>query len=189
MKSLLRRIKYYIRRVYRLSMDLEKHENFAWEDLKKLHSDLCWKTGVFEEDRYLETIFSLAENTPGYFHYWIRDEEFHCMVRVLEGYNPEMTTDVFVLASHFNNLLKHGTVAVNVEASTVSYRLKQNVLIPSLYTGEIYNQIIMHHSTSQDVYWAFNQLVVEGEEPALIIADLLARKDSEEKEVEENKEH
>jgi hypothetical protein len=189
MRRLWSNIRIMAKRGYRSILTSAKQEAVVWEDMKKLHAEAQWRSGVYESDRCIETVFQIAEETPGVYRYWITENELHSMVRVLDGYNPELTTDIFVLASHFNNLLKNGTVEVNVETSTVTYRLKQNVLIPSLYTGEIYNQITMHHSTSQDVYWAFQKLVFEGEEPALIIADLLARKGSEEKEVEENKEH
>ena len=38
-------------------------------------------------------------------------------------------------------------------------------------------QTSRHYATSKDVYWAFNKLLNEQEEPALIMADLIRMKD------------
>jgi len=54
-----------------------------------------------------------------------------------------------------------------------------------LYTNTIYDQIFGHYKTSKDIYWAFQKLVEENEAPAIIIADLL-RKREEERKINEN---
>lgn len=186
MKKVWDQFAFKINRAYRSLLDISNQEKIVWKELKKLHSDCGWHTGVYEEDKFLETVFSIADETPGYYHYSIRDNELQCTVRVLENYGSELTTDVFVLASHFNNLLKFGVVEVNVDSSAVTYRLPQNALVPCLYTGEIYNQITMHYETSKDIYWAFQKLNIENEEPTLIIADLLRIRDERKRQAEES---
>jgi hypothetical protein len=178
----MNKIKTFINRVYRLSLDYEKQENLVWEDLKKLHTDTEWKCGVYETDKYLETVFPIADETPGFYHYGFYEREFHCSVKVLEGFHSELATNIFLLASHFNNIIKVGVVEINVNSSTVQYRVKRDVLVPLLYSGEIYDQLIRHYDTSQDIYWAYQKLVVDNEEPALIIADLLKKRDDKVKE-------
>jgi hypothetical protein len=174
------------KRGYRSMLNGAKQEALVWEEMKKLHADAEWRSGVYEGDRYIETVFSIAEETPGVYQYWITDNELHCTVKVLDGFSPELTTDVFVLASHFNNHLKNGVVAVNVDAATVSYRLKQNMLVPLLHKGEIYEQLVSHHNISKDVYWAFQRLLREDEEPAIIFADLMKKIDQNRAEAETN---
>ena len=49
-------------------------------------------------------------------------------------------------------------------------------LIPLLYSGEIYDQLLLHHNSSKDLYASFQRLLVDDVEPALIIADLLEEK-------------
>jgi len=86
---------------------------------------------------------------------------------------------LFILAAHFNNLLNNGTVKVNTEDLFVEYMVKRDVLIPLLYPEEIHHQIVRHHYTSNDIYWAFKKLVEENEAPAIIIADLFRKKENE----------
>jgi hypothetical protein len=55
-------------------------------------------------------------------------------------------------------------------------------LIPLLYNSEIHSQLLSHYNISKDIYSAFQRLVIEGEAPVIIIADLL--KSNEEKDDE-----
>jgi hypothetical protein len=101
---------------------------------------------------------------------------YHCRVKILENYPVELTTQLFILASHFNNLLNSGVVVVNVDKRSIEYHLKTDILIPTMYSGEIHEIIIRHFNISKDIFWAFNELIYKNEEPALIIADLLRSK-------------
>ena len=106
----------------------------------------------------------------------IYDGFYHCRVKIHENYRVELTTQLFVLASHFNNLLNSGVVVVNVDKQYIEYHLKTDILIPTLYTGEIQEIKVRHFNVSKDIFWAFNELIYKNEEPALIIADLLRSK-------------
>jgi hypothetical protein len=177
MRTKMKQVKAFINRVYRLSLNPKKQETLVWEDLNKLHSDAEWRYGVFEADKYLETVFSIADEIPGHYQYMVFEREFHCLVTVLGGFNPDLTTNVFLLAQHFNNLLKAGVVEVDVNSSTVLYRVKRELLIPLLFNGEIYDQLMIHYNTSKDIYGAYKKLIVDNEEPALIIADLMRNRE------------
>ena len=62
---------------------------------------------------------------------------------------------------------------INVNSQYVEYHLKSDLLVPLLYTSEIYSQLNLHCNTAKDIYSAFQRLVNELEAPAIIIADLL----------------
>lgn len=53
----------------------------------------------------------------------------------------ELTTDIFILAAHFNNLIQNGIVVVNVESRNVQYHAKADTTILSLYPVVIYSLI------------------------------------------------
>lgn len=106
----------------------------------------------------------------------IYDGFFHCRVKILEEFPTELTTDLFILAAHFNNVLNNGVVVVNVHSEYVEYHQKKDLLVPLLYTGEVYGQLMQHHTTSKEIYAAFQRLIIEQEAPAIIIADLLKKK-------------
>ena len=178
----MNKIKFYLQRIYRLTLNFKKQEELVWEELKKLHADAEWKYGVYERDKYIETVFEISKEQGGIFYYMIYDGCFHCRVKILEDYPTELTTDLFILAAHFNNLLNNGVVIVNVNGHYVEYHQKRDLLIPLLYNSEIHGQLNRHYNTSKDIYSAFQRLVIEQEAPAIIIADLL--KDNEAKDEE-----
>jgi hypothetical protein len=169
----MNKIKFYLKRIYRLTFSFKKQEEIVWTELKKLHADAEWKSGVYEKEKYIETIFEISNEKGGIFYYMIYDGSFHCRVKILEDYPTELTTELFILAAHFNNLLNNGVVIVNVNSHYVEYHQKRDLLIPLLYNSEIHGQLIRHYNTSKDIYSAFQRLVIEQEAPAIIIADLL----------------
>jgi hypothetical protein len=169
----MNKIKFYLQRIYRLTLGLKKQEELVWKELKKLHSIADWKHGVYEKEKYIETIFEIGKEQGGAFYYMIYDGNFHCRVKIIKDYPIELTTDLFILAAHFNNLLNNGVVIVNVNSHYVEYHQKRDLLIPLLYNSEIHGQLTGHYNTSKDIYTAFQRLVIEQEAPAIIIADLL----------------
>ena len=175
----MNKIKFYLKRIYRLTLSFKKQEEIVWKELKKLHADSEWKSGIYEKEKYIETVFEISNEQGCIFYFLIYDGSFHCRVKILDDYPTELTTDLFILAAHFNNLLNNGVVIVNVNSHFVEYHQKRDLLIPLLYTDEIYGQLIRHYTASKDIYSAFQRLVIEREAPVIIIADLL--KDYEEK--------
>ena len=180
----MNKIKFYLQRIYRLALSFKKQEELVWKELKKLHADADWKHGVYEKEKYIETIFELGKEQRGAFYYMIYDGSFHCRVKILDDYPIELTTDLFILAAHFNNLLNNGVVIVNVQSRYVEYHQKRDLLIPMLYTSETYGQLMRHYNTSNDIYAAFQRLIIEQEAPAIIIADLLKENEANDKETE-----
>lgn len=175
-KTFFIRFKYYLLRIIRISYSVEAREKFVWKELKKLHNAAKWHHGVYEAEKFVETTFAISEDTPAHYYYMIYEGFYHCRVKILENYPVELTTQLFILASHFNNLLNSGVVVVNVDKRSIEYHLKTDILIPTMYSGEIQEIIIRHYNISKDIFWAFNELIYKNEEPALIIADLLRSK-------------
>jgi hypothetical protein len=169
----MNRLKNFFKRIYRLSLSIEKQDDLVWQDLKRLHNDSDWKSGVYEKERTIETVFEIANGKAGVFFYMIYEGSYHCRVKVLDKFSDDVVTDLFILAAHFNNLLKNGKVLVNVENRHVEYHRKREILIPLLYDGELSVEMMDHYSVSRDIYSAFQRLVEEGEAPAIIIADLM----------------
>ena len=178
----MNKIKFYLQRIYRLTLNFKKQEELVWKELKKLHADAEWKHGIYERDKYIETGFEISKEQGGIFNYMIYDGCFHCRVKILEDYPTELTSDLFILAAHFNNLLNNGVVIVNVNGHYVEYHQKRDLLIPLLYNSEIHGQLNRHYNTSKDIYSAFQRLVIEQEAPAIIIADLLKDNDAKDEE-------
>lgn len=180
----MKKVRYYMQRIYRLALNFKKQEELVWKELKRLHADAEWKHGIYENEKYIETIFELGKGKVSSFYYMIYDGSFHCRVKILEGYPIELSTDLFILAAHFNNLLNNGVVIVNVQDHYVEYHQKRELLIPLLYKSETYGQLMGHYNTSKDIYYAFQRLITEQEAPAIIIADVLNKNEGRDNETE-----
>lgn len=172
--GLLEGIKAYFRSIHRLSLSLAKRQAIVWADLKNIFTTLGWKHGVYEDDKYIQLTFEIGENDTAHFFYQITDEEIEVQAHLLKDFPSELTTEIFVLATHFNNLLRRGTVTINTSYNHVEYTVKQDILKSYLYPEEIETCLIKHHRTADNViYPAFHRLIYENEAPAIIIADLL----------------
>ena len=175
----MKKVIYLLKQIYRLALNQVKQEEMVWNDLKKHHKNQEYQSGVFEKDRYIESFFQINDDKSFAFYYAIFENKFNCRVKVLDTFDEELTSDIFILATHFNNLLNNGNVLINVDNNYVEYVVKTDLLIPLLYKGEIENQITRHYNTTRNVNKAFQRLINEQEVPAIIIADLL--KDTSEK--------
>jgi len=180
MKTQINHVLRYFKRVYLLSLNADNQDKMAWRQLKKLDGDAGWKSGIYESEKQIVSVFEIGNESSAKYGYYVENREYHCRVNIVENYSPEMTTDLFILAAHFNNLLNKGKVEIDVDDRIVSYTYRCDLLVPLLYSGEFLDRMLIHHSTSKEIYWAFEKLINENEEPALIISDLL-NKNKEEK--------
>ena len=169
----MKKLKNVLQKAYRAICSPEKQEAIVWDDLKALNAEMEWRSGIYEKERYIESNFKITDEASARFFFQIHDSHFSCHVSVIPNYPPELTTEIFILATHFNNLLRQGKVLINVEEESVDFEIKQEITLPLLYPGEIYIQIRRHQMIAKDIYEAFQRLVKEGEEPAIIIGDLL----------------
>lgn len=172
-KKYYNQTKNWLRRIYRLSLSSKKQENLLWKDLKKLHACAGWNSGIHENLKYIETAFEIGEGKTESLYSIVYENQLFFRVRILNTFSEEWTTDIFLLAAHFNNILNYGIVQVNPHAQYVEYRQRIEIIVPLLYPSESYIRFIRHLETAKDIYWALNKLIYENEPPALIIADLL----------------
>jgi hypothetical protein len=168
-------LKFYFKRIYRISLSFQKQENLFWKDLKKLHLDEHWSHSIYDNDKYIVTTFEIGEGQLKSFYYMVYDAYFHCTITIIEDYPIDRTTDLFVLAAHFNNLLSSGVVIVDVSSNSIVYHQKRDLLIPLLDAGELYTQINRHYTTSKDIFSGFQRLIFNNEEPVMIIADIMSK--------------
>lgn len=166
---------YYLELFYNLFRDHKRFTDIIWERLKKYHLDGKFNSGFYEVEKRVESYFNVSENVVLRFFYEVAEGKLKYRGRVLETFDSELTTELFVLATHFNNLLRKGKVIVDPENLYVDYVLETDLAMVIIYPGELHRETENHFKFTKDVQWAFGQLVLEGEEPAIIIADLLKK--------------
>lgn len=183
--SLYHNIKYYLRRLYRLSVSMNKWDDLVWNDLKELHLDANWNSGVHERDKVITCHFAINDTKGLQYIHFIHNGNFNVRVTLVDEFEEEFINEMFILTTHINNIIARGLVTINPTNRSVTYTDYDPLIIPLLYSGDIYDRIIRHYNLSKIVYAAFNRLLYEGEPPAIIIADML--KENEEKNTQENK--
>jgi hypothetical protein len=145
----------------------------VWNELIKVHKESNWRFGIYESENYVETTFAISEEMQTTYRYLIYEQNLHFDVRVLDSFTTDLTTDLFVLASHFNNLLMFGKVVVDVNRGNVLFSYQNEVSLYSVFPEKIDHHISRHFHISRDVYWAFQKYLTEREEPVIIIGELL----------------
>ncbi len=59
-----------------------------------------------------------------------------------------------------NNILNSGIIKVNAAERCVEFHQKRDLIIPLIYTDDIYDQLIRHYNSPKDFYKAFKRLVI-----------------------------
>jgi hypothetical protein len=174
---MIKRILHYTRVWYHLLLSNEKKHSIVWEYLKKYHTEERLNSGFFENEKRIESDFKITDDYHARFLYALHQGVLYSRCKIIQDFDPELTTEIFLLATHFNNLLKYGKVIIEPSERTVEFAIDSSMTEYLVYPGALQQVTIMHYETTKDVYWAFQKLINEQEEPAIIIADLIRAKD------------
>lgn len=166
--------------------DETEQKEFVWNELNRLHKENNWRCGVFETEQFVDTFFQIAENQDATYRYKIDKGELHFNVGVLYAFQTESTTDLFVLAAHFNNLLNFGKVMVDVHQQNVYFSYQNELSLYAVYPEKMSHHISRHFQISALVYEAFHRYLMEREDPAVIIGELLNKQEKREENTNEN---
>jgi len=174
---------HYLKVAFRISFNHNRQEELVWRDLKDYHKTQEYNSGVFEKEKTIESVFPISETKSLKFTYFTQNGKLHFTSLILNKYDPDIASEVFILATHFNNILNEGSVIVHPNHLCVQFVLKTSYIANIVYPADKHRYTKMHYDSSIDVFWAFVKLVTEKEDPAIIIADLMRMKE----ELKENK--
>ncbi|MEY2792489.1 MAG: hypothetical protein RJA76_481 [Bacteroidota bacterium] len=169
----------FLKNSYRMRNRMNNAEKFVWEELLNLHKLNHWSHSVFETEKQIESVFAINKTNTKIFLYAIFKDQLLFKVVLIENFPIEHTTNLFILATHFNNNFHFGRVVVNTKNRTVEFISLVDLDIYSLLPEKISNDLSLHFGYSCDVYWGFNKYLETKDEPALIFADFLIWRESE----------
>lgn len=89
-----------MRRSYHLLLSAPKQDAVVWANLNQLHLDNAWKSGVYEHEQYIESGLKISKGIGATYYYMLYDRMYHCHVKVLDHYPPQLPSDFFVLVSN-----------------------------------------------------------------------------------------
>lgn len=174
--KIIRLIKFKFILVYR-SITIKKSAKYAWKELLKHHKNGDWRYGQY--DNYVECNFIVDDKNTLRFFYEVENTGLTFRSFILVDFDEEISTQLLILASHFNNLLSFGSVKVNLKHHYVEFSYTRDLLVYSLYPSTINNDTLSHFNTTKNIFWAFNELISSGDEPVFIFSELLRRIDDE----------
>ena len=176
--NFLNNIRFNIQRVNRL-LQVNRISEIVWNELVKFVK----KTGLpyeqYDNEKYIETTFSGEEESSIKFQYKITRQKLVFNAVILSDYDVDNTHDIMILSSHFNSLLNFGVVWVDTNSRLVRYEYSGDLLLYLLYPGEIHTDISRHYEITKNCIWAFNTMLNTGNDPVLVIAELLKRNEQE----------
>ncbi len=165
-------IKFKFILLYR-SITIKKSSKYVWKELLKYHKNGDWKYGQF--DNYVQCNFIIDDNKSLRFIYEVENTGLTFRSFILVDFDDEISTQLLILASHFNNLISFGCVKVILNHHYVEFSYTRDLLVYSLYPTTIHNDILMHFNQTKNIYWAFNELLSSGEDPVFIFSEFLRR--------------
>jgi hypothetical protein len=172
-----------IKRMHRL-LNVDKRSEIVWLELIKLHKAKKWNFGQFDKEKYIQTFFNIEDNVTKKFIYQIHENKLEFQALVLNSFDEEITSDILILASHFNGLLQFGKVSVSVKHNYVEFTYSGDLLTYLLFTGEIYSDLDTHYKITKDCCWAFLNLIETGEDPVFVFSEFLKRIEGDDKTIE-----
>ncbi len=169
----------FLKNSYRMRNRMNNAEKFVWEELLNLNRKNHWSHSVFETDKQIETLFAINKAKTKTFIYAVFKDQLLFKVVLVENFPIENTTDLFILATHYNNNYQHGRVVIDVKERRVEFISLDALEIYSLLPEKISSDLSLHYYISKDVFWGFNKYLETKDEPALIFADFLIWRESE----------
>jgi hypothetical protein len=171
---LFQKIKFTFQRMYRL-LNVKNASHFVWIDLIKYHKSSGWNFGQFYNEKYIECGFKVDDINFVEFNYSVTPEKLTFRATILQGFDEEITNDILVLASHFNGLLPFGVVKVSIKYNYVEFVYSRDLLIYSLFPGEIGTDTENHFKFTKDCFWSFRSLIETGDDPVFVFSEFLRR--------------
>jgi hypothetical protein len=171
------KLKFLFRRIYRL-LTISKSSHYVWKDLVKYHKRSGWRYGQFDNEKSIECGFKVDDINSVDFNYTVSSGRLLFSSTILQNFDEGLTNDILVLASHFNGLLNFGTVKVSVKYNYVEFFYSRDLLTYSLYPGEINSDTDTHFELTKDVFWAFNNMIITGDDPVFVFSELMRNKEN-----------
>jgi hypothetical protein len=175
----MKKIRQWFKNSKIVNLDVKNQEIELWEKLKAFLEFKKYRFGAFEREKTCEVQLEIIESYFKTYYYSIDENELHLRVQLLEEYPVEQATDIFVLASHLNNILRVGKVKINVKYNYVEYHISKNNLLFLLEEKELVAFISSHYSVSQTLFFAYYQLINQGIPPVEIISEIMKANEDE----------
>lgn len=171
----MEKLKTLLQRSYRASLSPERQEEQVWEELKAHCVEIDLDYGIHERRQTVSLNLSHKDGSLLSIYHCVSGTEVSSRSIVFYTYPEELTTDIFILTTHLNNVTKGGKITVNPKTRHIEYICQADSWRFLNRNTHFAFYIKEYMLTVETIIWAYNQLIKQGQEPALIIADMLGR--------------
>jgi hypothetical protein len=131
--------------------------------------------GVYETAKSLRVRYWVKGAELPEFNYYLHKTRIYLRCDFASYDEHSDAGDIFILAQHLNNLIQHdGIVEIDTREQTCSLLFDVDYRPYLLGLLDIEDLINRHCLILLDVRHSFMRLLIEGEDPAIIFADLVA---------------
>lgn len=180
----------FFRNAYRLTLSKKGQLNCVWSDIKKFYKANEWKYSIIERDDLLvvQAVFRIDDHLFLQVDTIMRDNFVTLRSTIPLKYADELAEDVFILATHLNNLFRHTKVCTYTESNEIDVSINIDYKVLLLDPSTNFYLLKLIYETAEDVHWVYKRLLETREAPALIFAEFLERLNTKEKEGESKSE-
>lgn len=169
------KIKKFLRNTYRLMLSDKGQLNCIWSDVKRLYKENNWKYSIIEhpDEQIVQVVFEMEDKVFFEFETILKDHILTTRTLLPWNYDEDLAQEVFILATHLNNLYRYVKVHVFAETREIGLSMvahyKTAMIDPSM--AKLLLNLV--YETAADVNWAYRRLLETREPPALIFAEFL----------------
>ena len=169
------KIKKFVRNTYRLLLSDKGQQNCIWSDVKRLYKEKNWKYSIIEQPdvRVVQVVFQIEDKVFFEFETILTENELTVRTLLPWNYDEDMAQEVFIMATHLNNLFRYSKINVFPESREVGIQVvaHQTMALVNIHTAQQLLNLV--YETAADVNWAYRRLLETREPPALIFAEFL----------------
>ncbi len=165
------------RQIYRL-FTINNCVEHVWNDMLRFFKTNGFRFGQYENEKVVDIHFETKLSGSLMFKCNITDDKLIFRGLILSAFDIDRTSDVLVLAAHFNAILKHGRVSASTEGNFVEFIYEGNLLTYLISPDKIEHDFEVHFNITTDCIWAFKSMIQSGDNPVFVISQLLEQKEN-----------
>jgi hypothetical protein len=173
----LKRLRKDIRNM-KLMRKRETMVDAVWNQLIALFDENKWNYTRNDRKKHLLLSFNVADGHVHMFRFDFEGPFLRMYTLVLDQFEESQSTDVMILASHFNTWMRYGKMSANISQGLVEIR--HELMLAEVILNPHCIRFFMDQQANlfMDSHEAFSKMLETGEDPVFIIAEILENRKS-----------
>lgn len=150
----------------------------VWKQLIALFDENKWNYTRNDRKKHLNLNFNVSDGVVHMFRFDFEGPFLRMYTLVLDQFDESQSTDVMILASHFNTWMRYGKMSANISHGLVEIR--HELMLAEVILNPHCIRFFMDQQANlfKDSHEAFAKMLETGEDPVFIIAEILENRRS-----------